>query len=76
LSLRNVLAPPAPILRALRRHPMIRNRRWRRPVAAALVVLGAVLMLLSPSVNAGLMVFALGVVLELAGLAIERMKRH
>jgi hypothetical protein len=55
---------------------MIRYRRWRRPVAAGLLVLGTLLMLLSPSVNAGLIVFALGVVLELAGLAIERMKRH
>lgn len=55
---------------------MIRNRRWRRPVAAGLMVLGAVLMLLSPSVDAGLILFALGVVLELAGLAIERFTRR
>jgi hypothetical protein len=40
-----------------------------------LVVLGAALMLLSPSVNAGLIAFGLGVVLELAGLAIEHFKR-
>jgi hypothetical protein len=53
---------------------MIANRRWRRPIAAGLVVLGAVLMLLSPAVNAGLIAFAAGVVLELAGLAVERMK--
>jgi hypothetical protein len=54
---------------------MIRSRRWRRTAAAGLVGLGAALLLLSPSVNAGLIAFALGVALELAGLAIERFKR-
>jgi hypothetical protein len=36
------------------------------------MVAGSLLMLLSPSVSVGLMAFGLGVVLELAGLAIER----
>jgi drug/metabolite transporter (DMT)-like permease len=51
---------------------MIRNRRVRRLVALALIVLGVVLLLLAPSVRYGLIAFALGVVLELAGIAIER----
>lgn len=51
---------------------MIRNRKLRRGLAGVLVVAGALLMLLSPSVSLGLMAFGLGVVLELAGLAIER----
>jgi uncharacterized membrane protein HdeD (DUF308 family) len=51
---------------------VIRNRRLRRGVAGVLVVAGALLMLLSPSVTLGLLPFTLGVVLELLGLAIER----
>lgn len=51
---------------------MIRNRRLRRGLAGTLIVAGALLMLLSPSVTLGLLPFALGVVLELLGLAIER----
>jgi len=51
---------------------MIRNRRWRRPVAAVLIVFGALLMWLSPSVQIGLVAFGVGVVIELIGLALER----
>lgn len=51
---------------------MIRNRRARRALAGALIVLGAVLLLLAPSVQYGLIAFALGVVLELAGIVIDR----
>jgi hypothetical protein len=51
---------------------VIRQGRLRRALAGALVVAGAVLMLLSPPVTLGLLPFALGVVLELLGLAIER----
>jgi len=51
---------------------MIRNRRLRRIVALALIAIGIVLMLLAPSAHYGLIAFALGVVLELAGIAIER----
>ena len=51
---------------------MIRHRRLRRGAAGALIVVGALLMLLSPSVALGLLPFTLGVVLELVGLAIER----
>lgn len=51
---------------------MIRNRRLRRSLALGLIVAGAVLLLLAPSAHYGLIAFALGVVLELAGIAIER----
>ena len=54
---------------------MLRNRRSRRVVAALLLVVGALLMLFSPSVEIGLIAFALGVALELAGLAIEHRDR-
>jgi len=55
---------------------MIRNRRARRIVALALIALGIVLLLLAPSAHYGLIAFALGVVLELAGIAIERREPH
>lgn len=51
---------------------MIRNRRLRRTLALGLIVVGGVLLLLAPSAHYGLIAFALGVVLELAGIAIER----
>jgi len=54
---------------------MLRNRRLRRALAALLLVLGGLLMLFSPSVQVGLVAFALGVALELAGLALERRDR-
>lgn len=50
---------------------MIRNRRIRRSAAAALIAVGIVLLVLAPSVGAGLMFFALGILLELVGLALE-----
>jgi drug/metabolite transporter (DMT)-like permease len=52
--------------------PLIRHRRARRVIAAALIVTGAVVMWLSPSVQPGLLAFALGVGLELVGLVLER----
>lgn len=54
------------------KHRMIRNRRYRRALALLLIVVGALVMLLSTSVGAGLLVFGLGVLLELIGLALER----
>ena len=51
---------------------MIRNRRTRRIAEAVLMVLGGALLLLAPSVHFGLIAFALGIVLELVGLALER----
>ena len=50
---------------------MMRKRRTRRGLAIGLVVLGGVLMALAPEIWAGLAVLALGVVVELAGIALE-----
>ncbi|MGA9165721.1 MAG: hypothetical protein WBZ31_14800 [Thiobacillus sp.] len=51
---------------------MLRKQRSRRVLAAILVVLGGVLMFLAPEIWAGLIVLALGVAIELAGIALER----
>lgn len=51
---------------------MLRKQRSRRVLAAVLVVLGGVLMFMAPAIWAGLIVLALGVVIELAGIALER----
>jgi hypothetical protein len=51
---------------------MLRKRRTRRVLAIFLVVLGGVLMYLAPEMWAGLVVLAVGVVVELAGIALER----
>jgi len=51
---------------------MLRQRRSRRVLARFLVVLGGLLMYLAPEVWGGLAVLALGVVVELVGIALER----
>ena len=51
---------------------MLRKQRSRRIVAGILVVLGGVLMFLAPEMWVGLILLALGVVIELAGIALER----
>jgi hypothetical protein len=51
---------------------MIRNRGMRRAVAAALMVVGALLMLLAPPVWIGAIPLALGIGIELIGIALER----
>jgi hypothetical protein len=51
---------------------MLKKPRSRRALAMFLVVLGGVLMVLAPEIWAGLVVLALGVVVELAGIALER----
>ena len=51
---------------------MLRNRRLRRVLALFLVVLGGVMMFLAPEVWGGLAVLALGVAIELVGIALER----
>lgn len=51
---------------------MLRKRRTRRGLAIGLVVLGGVLIFLAPEIWAGLAVLALGVAVELAGIALER----
>jgi len=50
---------------------MLSKRRSRRAGAILLVVLGGVLMALAPEIWAGLAVLALGVVIELAGIALD-----
>ncbi len=50
---------------------MWNKRRSRRVLAGVLVGLGGVLMALAPEIWAGLLVLALGVVVELAGIALE-----
>lgn len=53
---------------------MIDYRRGRRILALCLMVAGGLLMLLSTSVGPGLASFSLGVVLEVAGLVLDRRK--
>lgn len=50
---------------------MLRYRRPRRALALFLVVLGGAMMFLAPEVWGGLAVLALGVVIELVGIALE-----
>lgn len=54
---------------------MIRNRWVRRAAALVLMGVGALLMLLAPPVWVGAIPLALGVVLEVAGIVIERGSR-
>jgi len=51
---------------------MLRKQRTRRGLAIFLVVLGGVLMYLAPEMWAGLVLLVLGVIIELAGIALER----
>ena len=50
---------------------MIKNPRIRRTSAVIMVVLGAILMFLAPEAWPGALVLALGVALELVGIALE-----
>lgn len=50
---------------------MIKNRRIRRATAAITMVLGGILMFLAPEVWPGVLLFAIGVALELLGIALE-----
>jgi hypothetical protein len=50
---------------------MLKMRRSRRVLALSLVVLGGVLMFLAPPIWAGLVMLAVGVLVELAGIALE-----
>lgn len=49
---------------------MVTNLRIRRASAAVMVVMGAILMLIAPEIWVGLLLLILGVVLELAGIAL------
>lgn len=51
---------------------MAGRRRSRRVLAIALVVLGGALMAMAPEIWAGLAVLGLGIVIEFAGIALER----
>ncbi|MGK2953536.1 MAG: hypothetical protein ACSLEZ_14295 [Thiobacillus sp.] len=51
---------------------MLKKRRSRRVLAIVLVVVGGVLMALAPEMWIGLLLLALGVLIELAGIALER----
>lgn len=51
---------------------MSKNTRIRRTGAVAMVVLGAILMLLAPEVWQGALLLALGVIIELVGITLER----
>ncbi len=50
---------------------MIKNTRIRRTGALIMVVLGAILMFIAPEVWPGALLLALGVVIELIGIALE-----
>lgn len=51
---------------------MLRKPHIRRPLAALLVVLGAIIIFLAPETWAGALLLALGVFIEVAGIAIKR----
>lgn len=51
---------------------MLKKTRSRRALALTLIVLGGVLMYLAPEIWAGVAVLLLGVLLELAGIMLER----
>ncbi len=50
---------------------MVKQWRTRRVVSLVLVVAGILTMLMSPSVESGIALFMLGVMLELVGLALR-----
>lgn len=50
---------------------MLRKTHIRRPVAALLVILGAVMIFAAPETWAGALLLALGILLEAAGIAIK-----
>lgn len=51
---------------------MLRKTAVRRTVALLLVTIGALLMFLAPETGVGLALLALGVMLELVGIALRR----
>jgi uncharacterized membrane protein YccC len=51
---------------------MIKKTRIRRTGALVMVVLGAILMFLAPEVWQGALLLALGVIIELIGITLER----
>jgi Zn-dependent membrane protease YugP len=67
---------PGMIFRELRfrerKGEMIKNQRIRRTIATIMIVLGAILMILASEIWPGVLLFVAGIVLELAGIAMER----
>ena len=51
---------------------MIKDRNRRRSLAAALILFGIIVMLLAPETRAGMLLIAVGVALETAGIVLER----
>ena len=51
---------------------MLSKTHIRRPFAAMLVILGAVIIFLAPETWAGVLLLILGVLIEVAGIAIKR----
>jgi uncharacterized membrane protein YccC len=51
---------------------MLRKPHIRRPLAALLVILGAALIFLAPETWSGALLLALGLSIEMAGIAIKR----
>jgi len=51
---------------------LIKNKRSRRVVALALVVVGGLLIWLAPETAPGIVLLVAGVILEIAGIALER----
>lgn len=51
---------------------MIKKTAIRRSLALLLVAVGALLMFLAPETSAGLILLAVGVLLEAAGIALRR----
>jgi hypothetical protein len=54
---------------------MLRNRRTRRFIAILLVVLGGALIYLAPEGWLGLVLLIMGIVVEVAGITLERKAR-
>lgn len=54
---------------------MIRNRRIRRVSTAVMVVFGAILLFIAPEVWQGALLLVLGLILEAAGIALERSEK-
>ena len=55
---------------------MTNSRRARLILSALLILAGSLMMLLSPAMEAGLVVFGLGVLVELVGLTLRHRRPH
>ena len=55
---------------------MLGKTHIRRPLAALLVIVGAAMIFLAPETWAGALLLVLGVLIEVAGIAIKRKDRQ